>query len=64
MDEQCPPWMVIICLRDYWYIVIGNDSYINCDKSGDNYSGSLITGVSVLSTEFSVSLSWFDTEYG
>ena len=64
MNEQCTPWMEIICLRSLWSIVTVKARYINYEKSGDKYAGSLITGVSVLSTEFSVSLSWFDTEYG
>ena len=60
------PQMEIICLRYYWYIygAFGENVYLTIINQGIIIFGSSITGVSVLSKYFVVSLALFIRQGG
>ena len=52
----------IVCLRYFWSMVPVKYRYLHYEKSGYWYFGRAITGVLLISTEFGVSPSYFDTK--
>ena len=46
------PPMESNCLRVFWHMVPVNNRYLPCEKSGYQYVGRVITGLSDLITDF------------
>ena len=64
VDDGCTvyPPMASIYLRYYWHVVFVKNRYLHYGKSGYQYVGISITGLSLLSTGFGVSTEYFDTK--
>ena len=54
------PPMSSICLRECWSTVNVKDRYIHYEKSGDQFCGRSLTGISSLCKKFSVSPAYFE----
>ena len=59
------PSMASICLRAGWSMGNVKDRYIHYEKSGDQYCGRSVTGISSMTRKFAVSpVYWYFTESG